>query len=344
MNKYYTIILLFSSFVSLGQSDIKLVDISYSDCDNNFTKWDNNEIINKWFDGDTFRIEVSFQSYCDANFEGSMTFEDSTLYLGYNFFGDIADCWCCYQFIYSVIGLVDKDFDVNFLGYRIVTDYFRDPSISDNKGQTLNSDTSYFPNFKELRYFVLKNGKLFHWVEKDKLEEAEINYGKENIRDTTIFYNNRLPDFCSELLKKINEPILYNYYLNKKIIRFIWVKDSENAFVIRLEKNNDKIILVTKILNQTEDLSNYKEHYLKKVEPSDYKTLNKIILSSGIKSKFGSYPNSKQSGSEWILEMHDMSGYHYLNRWDCDNYNPIKQIGEYLIKLSGTKIEIYNQQ
>jgi len=337
MKKRITIILLFISVLANSQNDVRLIDFHYSDCDNNLPN-NNNKILNQWFDGDTFKIEVSIVDDCCLDFKPFLSFEDQSLYISYK--GGVGcDCMCCYQFIYYVIGLKDKDFKVKFLGQQTLIDYFKESRISDNLGQPSEIDTSYFPNFKKHRHYIAKNGKLFLWIDEENIEEAITEYGRENLRDTIIYYHHRLPDFCSDLLRKFKEPVLYNYFLNKKIIRFTWIGDVNNAIVIRLERNGDRITLITKVLKKNG--RNYKEYWKDKIDISDYKKLHSLILSKELRSYFGSYPKSNKKGSEWIIEIHDMSGYSYLNRWNSDIYSEIKMVGEYLIKLSGLDKEIY---
>jgi len=337
MKKSIIIILIFISAIVNSQTNVKLIGFNYSDCDNNLPDY-KSKILNKWFDGDTFKIKISVVDYCCLDFEPFLSFEDQILYMSYEGGGNECDCMCCYQFVFSIIGLKDQDFKVNFLGKQHLINYFKNPKISDKFGQ-IGIDTSYFPNFKELRYYIKQNEKLYHWIDEENLDEAINKYGKENLRDTIIYYNHKLPNYCSELLRMFKEPILYNYFLNKKIIRFTWIGDVNNVIVIRLEKNDNRITLITKVLKKHK--RKYKEYRKDNLDISDYKKLHSLIISTEIRSCFGSYPRSKKNGSEWIIEIHDMSGYHYLNRWNSDSYNEIKRIGEYFIKLSGINKKIY---
>jgi len=50
------------------------------------------------------------------------------------------------------------------------------------------------------------------------------------------------------MLYQMDEPILYNYYLNKDVYRFCWVRNWSPCVLFRFEKEDDKISLITKVI------------------------------------------------------------------------------------------------
>ncbi|WP_042892161.1 hypothetical protein, partial [Anaplasma marginale] len=97
------------------------------------------------------------------------------------------------------------------------------PKISNVLGEPATSSTFYFP----LEHFI------------DTL----------NFFDTTII---QLDTFSvrwfSEQLHFMDEPILYNYFLDKQIYRLTWLRSFHPDIVLRFENRNGEIALIQKKL------------------------------------------------------------------------------------------------
>ena len=80
-------------------------------------------------------------------------------------------------------------------------------------------------------------------------------------------------------------------------------------------------------------------HKTKKLSISDWKKFEEIL---SVFSFWSAMPYSREvglDGSEWTIEGHLKYKYWFVNRWSPqDNF---KKVGEYLIKKSGLKVEIY---
>lgn len=110
--------------------------------------------------------------------------------------------------------------------------YTKDTLISDVDGFPKDSLALYFP------LEIYKNGNYFP-TEIDK------------------FWN----EHYSLYLNCFEEPILYNYYLNRDIYRFLWLRSFHDFVLITIENKENKIYLTTKILDKQPTLgSSYFSH------------------------------------------------------------------------------------
>ena len=94
--------------------------------------------------------------------------------------------------------------------------YPKDTLISDMTGKPKDSLTYYFPRkvFKDSS-FISTNIDTF------KLDWYSVN------------------------LSCFKAPILYNFYLNRDIFRFLWLRSFHDNVIITLERTKDKVILTT---------------------------------------------------------------------------------------------------
>ena len=87
---------------------------------------------------------------------------------------------------------------------------------------------------------------------RSKKEYAK-NFGKsfENLKDTfQMVEDTFLLKIWSYTLFKMKEPILHNHYLDKKVYRMISLRAFNPPIVVRIEKYNDSIIVISKKLNK----------------------------------------------------------------------------------------------
>jgi hypothetical protein len=162
----------------------------------------------------------------------------------------------------------------------------------------------------------------------------------------------------SSYLGAMKEPILYSKYLGKETYRFSWFRSFHPPVTITLEKEGNDIYLTTKMTNKVPELpfihrfengkriKNTDTIYLvinerKIIKQEDFKKIRTLIDETNISCmspKGISEP--VVDGSEWIFEINNKEGYHYVIRWYPQKTSPLQQIGEYLIDLSAVKNEI----
>ncbi len=243
-------------------------------------------------------------------------------------------------------------FGLSFVSCHMKDNYLKDPKISNTLGIPKDSITFYFPTSIRLDTGIIK---------------TEIDTFKLN--------------WYSSALYSAKEPILYNYYLGHDIYRFLWLRSFHRPVVFTFNRNGNKVWLTTKELNKqpnfideytpiefvaprffpngepdTTQVRYKKEPERKIVKKADRKadiiynqTINltekewsefKILLNAC--SFWTSKPYIETmglDGSEWTIEGHLKDKYWVVNRWSPhDNF---RKVGEYLIKKSEFKEEIY---
>jgi hypothetical protein len=222
--------------------------------------------------------------------------------------------------------------------------YPKNMFISNNEGAPKDSTTFYFPSVIE-----------------------------DKITDIDTFTQN----WYSDVLHAAEEPVLYNFYLGSSSYRFLWLRAFNDPIVISLHNKDGKVWLTLKRLKETLESTNSK--YITKyqndltgeeLEPS-FKVLTDPvdtlagakfeyqIISSETKQLTGkewkefekllsdcsfwtAEPHIEDwglDGSQWIIEAHLKNRYRFIDRWaPQDNF---KNAGQYLIKISGLKEDIY---
>lgn len=198
------------------------------------------------------------------------------------------------------------------------------------------------------------------------------NLEPNNITDSIGEYEQA---WYSSTLFCFKEPILFNYYLDGEIFRFLWLRSFHQPMLFTLSNINGKVSLHIKKLDETplfkdekyglpwpEIEERFKGKITEKIGDSTlvvkadrkaniiYDTT--INLTSKEWNKFNSLlvqnnywkiPVYKKidsnDGAMWIMEAHQETCYKYVIRQSP--YKEIREGGEYLIKLSGLKEEIY---
>jgi hypothetical protein len=162
---------------------------------------------------------------------------------------------------------------------------------------------------------------------------------KNNWKDTT---SNALDTFVNEWYSKqlfrLKEPLLYNYQGEKEIYRFTWLRTFHHPVSIRVEKQNEVIILFSKVTNGAGgyDPGNIIVDTSRPVSKKEWENiLNKIKA-----IQFWQLPteidDSGNDGSEWIIEAFKNGSYHMTTRWSPTtgrngNYS---EVGRYLLEIS----------
>lgn len=144
-------------------------------------------------------------------------------------------------------------------------------------------------------------------------------------------------NWYSEYLKAFEEPILIDS-LTTEIYRFTYLRTFDNPIVIRLESNNDSVIIYWKVLDGKGGYSIGKiiENKSKVLIADEWENIEKQINSI----KYWSLGVDKEiigeDGSQWILEGKKLGKYHVVDRW-CGG--KISSVCKELIKLTDLKIE-----
>ncbi len=241
--------------------------------------------------------------------------------------------------------------------------YKNDAGISDLNGEPVSKESLYFPivEAKYVRHYLDNNGKP-KWFDDAYQDLFVAEFGKNMVKDSLFFHyidpiSQRI---FSKYLFEFDEPVLYNFYLNRDIIRFTFIPAFDNPVVIKLENLNDSTLLTMKVLdyriNNTviqrafyEDPSviascdNPATWVVNQQSFMDYPALDSLhmlINDLKIKSEVPFYNTVVgEDGSDWIIEIHSETGYYYNERWSPPENSSIRIIAEYLIKLS--KLEEY---
>lgn len=202
-------------------------------------------------------------------------------------------------------------------------------------------------------------------------------------RDNQIYkteINSFMLNWFSSALYSAQEPILYNYYLEHDIYRFLWLRSFHKPVVFSLHKDGEKVWLTTKELDKQPNfmdisfvkfvppvilpnveidttVSNRNNkipvdsvlkadrkativlNETKQLSEREWKEFEKIIAECSFWSSKPCVESFGLDGSRWIIEGHLKSKYWFVNRWSPkDNF---RKAGEYLIKKSGLKEEVY---
>ena len=168
---------------------------------------------------------------------------------------------------------------------------------------------------------------------------------KSNWKDTTkdaldTFINT----WYSKMLFALKEPILKDYYGDKEIYRFTWLRTFHHPVSVRLEKQGEVIKLFTKVSN---GVGGYYAGQLffdttVNITTSQYNLLQQKVNKIG----FWNLATEKRDeagkdGSEWIIEVFKGNKYHMVTRWtpDIEQEENFRSVGEYLVSLSKIRKE-----
>lgn len=223
--------------------------------------------------------------------------------------------------------------------------YPNDSSLSNELGHVKDYLTTYYP-------------------EQILLNNVTVNTNIDSI----------LAMWCSNYMYAAKEPVLYNYYLNRDVIRFLWVQTRRNSFVFNVikESNNYYLdiketskdlhfanILIMKdaqkelnsgILTQSEydslyiindiqlmhenDIFNVKKRISIKKEEWD-SLINLLELTSFWDTLCEERDKESEDGSFWVIEAHLNNRYWYTVA--CNPEKELYSIGTYIKQLSGIK-------
>lgn len=167
-----------------------------------------------------------------------------------------------------------------------------------------------------------------------------------NSRHDTII--NALDTFVnswySQMLYALKEPIIYNYKGDKVIYRFTWLRTFHHRVIVKFEKQNNIIRLVSKVADGAGGYSpgNFFLDTTLDVSVSEWEAFTKVIVDANFwqmptqNKKYGG-----KDGSEWIIEAIKDNEYHMAIRWTPtkDEEGEFRKVGETLILMSKIKDE-----
>ena len=211
--------------------------------------------------------------------------------------------------------------------------YSEDTSVSNENGIPTNENVLYFP---------------LDWI----LSQYESN-------EYTSFIDSGYLQGESELLYTMNEPVLYNYYLNKDIYRLTWIRSFEPDICISFEKQDDSLFLIEKKFQKpfttkyfrtdTVDENGYlipissdttlEINSKRKIDIVIWTELENLIVKSQFDTLNPIYTGIPISdGYSWIIEMHKKDKYYMVDR---QLGGDIGEIGNFMIEQTVFK-EINN--
>ena len=123
MKILFATILTFCNLLLISQ-DVQLINSAYSGCDKSTNTYSyRTKIVEHYFTGDTLYLEISKALNCCGDFIPSINFNNDTLDLGIKHIGDECDCICCYHFVFGILGLKDKKFEITYNSQEIETEF-----------------------------------------------------------------------------------------------------------------------------------------------------------------------------------------------------------------------------
>ena len=182
-------------------------------------------------------------------------------------------------------------------------------------------------------------------------KKAFINYFPiiESDAGTAVSYDTFHIKLYSKVLFKIGEPILYNFYISKPVIRLTWMRPSGKPMVLSVEEIDGKIQLKENGYETLtpEDKSKHPKDTVKRIyraKALNYEQKQKLITLLN-KNKFFEMPDkiaeNTTTGTQLAVEYHDASNYHLVYRSVTDGTEPnaFREICNYIIELSNFKTD-----
>lgn len=202
---------------------------------------------------------------------------------------------------------------------------------------------------------------------------TELNFGDSVVKTGLDTFN---LNWYSSQLFPTKEPILFNYYLGHDIYRFTWLRSFDNPVVLTINKKDDKVWLTVKKLDrhpqfmptrviadfvppkfgepydttkkmdldkypieQPDRHANLEINETKSLTATEWNEFENLLTKTNYWTMSPTQESFGLDGAQWIIEAHFLNKYWLVDRWSPeDNY---KQVGLYLIKLSGLDEEIY---
>ncbi len=179
-------------------------------------------------------------------------------------------------------------------------------------------------------------------------KKAYINYFPITAAEgnTPVTYDTFHIKLFSKVLFKLGEPILYNFYISKPVIRLTWIRPSGFPMVLSVEDIDGKIQLKEngfEPLTAADKAKNPKDTIKRiyRTKALSFETKKKLMALIKM-NKFFDMPtkiDESTSGTQVAIEYHDQSIYYLVYRSisDASAQNGFKEISDYIIDQSNFK-------
>lgn len=217
--RFLQIIILLISLQGHGQNSVSLVGFTPSECNDDEEYWRlRRRIINQWFTNDTLHVELASTATCCVDFKPSIDFNTNILDIRFEETGDFCECICCYQFIYHITGLQEREFithlngkpiqqsDEAYLTYPIRFDIYKGDTINYvdkygfRQGLFLSESKDETPPLK----MVYKDNKPYNGIRRVRYYENGNKKFAEMFKNgdqyfITYYLNNQVEEECMHL-------------------------------------------------------------------------------------------------------------------------------------------------
>ena len=145
----------------------------------------------------------------------------------------------------------------------------------------------------------------------------------------------------SQILKSLDEPVLYNYKTTDEIYRFTWLRSFHLPVVIRIQKHNFNFSIIVKVLS--ERIDNEPDDVITNTSESIFFLRWMVFKNKLNKADFWNMPMKDTSaqgndGAEWVMEGIQNGKYHFVDRWSARG-SEFGEACKYLISISGLDIK-----
>jgi hypothetical protein len=153
----------------------------------------------------------------------------------------------------------------------------------------------------------------------------------------------------------MKEPKIYQDKSNNEVYRFLWIRSFDDPIAIRLEKNNDQIILFWRSCKLTDHqdqaspivVSRHRKidnqtwlKFLSLLNDIDFFTMSSMPVENKVTDD--EYPEvtvDYLDGADWILEGKKGENYHVVTRNSPDKESKYFKCCDFLINMTDLKIE-----
>jgi hypothetical protein len=190
---------------------------------------------------------------------------------------------------------------------------------------------------------------------------TKISYFPPNTLDENANSSRILEDFCSEQLRAMEEPSLWESSKNQKpqSYRFLWLRSFHHPISVRLDVQQDgSSLLTTKmsdapggynpgklVVNDTRRITADETTLaLHQIERLDFWNLPSFEKAETVGPNGERITRKQLDGAQWIVEGVKGGAYHVVDRWSPKN-GPVREIGimmlEDLAKMELSAKEVY---
>lgn len=146
--------------------------------------------------------------------------------------------------------------------------------------------------------------------------------------------------FSSHLLAA-KEPSLFQASRNSRAsydaIRFTWLRSFDPPVIVRIEGiNSASARLIAKQLSGAGgyDPGTISKHTERQLTREEIRRMRELLMRTRLTSLPAKDCALGTDGSEWLIEVADRSGYHFINRWSPER-GEVREFGIAVLKLTG---------